>query len=179
MFFKIEPGLGEKTMEQKEENPKHYVREVTAKYIGPRRASMKICDPREAAQFVRSILRDEAREHFIALYLNGAHAIISFSIVSIGTATSAPAHPREVFQPAILIGACALIVAHNHPSGELTPSAQDQQVTRRLKEASQILSIKLLDHLIVAGDSYYSFQQEGCLDELGDRSRHLAVDTAA
>ena len=84
---------------------KDYVREVTARYIGPRRKSLTISGPGVAACFMRALLRDEAREHFLALYLNGAHQVVSFSLVSLGDATSAPVHAREVFQGALLVGA--------------------------------------------------------------------------
>src|SRR5512147_963220 len=75
-----------------------YVREVTARYIGPRRKGLKISGPGDAAGFMRGLLRDETREHFLALYLDGVHQIVSFSLVSIGTATSAPVSPRVIFR---------------------------------------------------------------------------------
>ncbi|MFN9292342.1 MAG: JAB domain-containing protein, partial [Planctomyces sp.] len=82
-------------------------------------------EPEQAAAFIRSILSDNSREHFVALYLDGAHRIACYSIVSIGTANSCPVHPRKVLQRAILCGAVSLLVAHNHPSGVLTPSRED------------------------------------------------------
>lgn len=146
-------------MEQNRESSKDYVREVTAKYIGPRRKAIKISSPEDAARFICSVLRDEAREHFIALYLDGAHNLASYSVVSTGSANSAPVHPREVFQGAVLCGACALIVGHNHPSGELNPSEEDRSVTKRLVEAGKLLGISVLDHLIVSEQGYFSFQE--------------------
>lgn len=140
-----------------------YVREVTARYVGPRRKSPTIKEAAGAAQFISSILKDEAREHFVALYLNGAHTIVSYSIVSTGTANSTQAHPREIFQGAVLVGACALLVGHNHPSGQLFPSEEDKTITRRIKEASQLLGIPLLDHVIVGGEGFYSFGEHGIL----------------
>ena len=147
--------------EQKESTASDYVREVTAKYIGPRRKSISIRSANDAACFVRRLLRDEAREHFIALYLNGANQVVSHSLVSLGTANSAPACPREIFQGAVLVGACALIVAHNHPSGSLAASEHDKIITRRLAEGGKLLSIPLLDHIIVSSDCYYSFLEDG------------------
>lgn len=140
-----------------------YVREVTARYIGPRRKGLKIREPYDAADFMRHMLRDEAREHFFALYLDGAHQVISFSLVSIGTATSATAGVREVFQPAVLLGAVALVVGHNHPSGELTPSAEDIAVTKRLKEAGDLLGIKLLDHVLFTSRESVSLHERGLM----------------
>ncbi len=84
----------------------------------------------------------------MALYLDGRHRPIADRIVSIGTATASLVHPREVFQPAVALGACGLIVAHNHPSQDPTPSAEDRDVTRRLAEAGQLLGIPLLDHVV-------------------------------
>lgn len=150
-------------MEQHEVNPKEYVREVTAKYIGPRRKPLRISGPEDAAKFISSVLRDQAREQFVALYLDGAHNLASYSIVSVGSANSAPVHPREVFQGAVLVGACALIVGHNHPSNELQPSDEDKAVTKRLSEAGKLLGVSLLDHLIVSENGYYSFQEMGAM----------------
>ena len=150
-------------MEQHEVNPKEYVREVTAKYIGPRRKAVKIGGPEDAAKFISSVLRDHAREHFVALYLDGAHNVASYSVVSTGSANSAPVHPREVFQGAVLVGACALVVGHNHPSGELRPSDEDRAVTKRLCEAGKLLGVSLLDHIIVSNQGYYSFQEMGAM----------------
>lgn len=150
-------------MEPNEINPKEYVREVTAKYIGPRRKAIKIGGPEDAAKFISSVLKDQAREHFVAVYLDGAHNIASYSVVSTGSANSAPVHPREVFQGAVLVGACALIVGHNHPSGELRPSDEDRAVTNRLVEAGKLLGMCLLDHLIVSESGYFSFQEMGAM----------------
>lgn len=146
------------------DDPSDYVREVTARYIGPRRKSIVITSVDMAADFMRKLLRDQAREHLIALYLNASHQTISHSIVALGTATSAPAHPREVFQPAILLGACAVIIGHNHPSGYLKESHEDIEVTRRLMDAGKLLAIPLLDHILLAPDSYVSLKQRGYFD---------------
>ena len=97
----------ETRMQPAKDYAENYVREVTARYIGPRRKSLTISGPGDAASFMRGLLRDEVREHFLALYLNGAHQVVSFSLVSLGDATSAPVHAREVFQGALLVGACA------------------------------------------------------------------------
>jgi DNA repair protein RadC len=94
--------------------------------------------------------------------LDGNHSIAAYNVVSVGTATSTVVHPREVFQPAILAGAVSIIVAHNHPSGSIEPSQEDFKATDQLKQASKLLGIKLLDHIIVGEkDSYYSFQEHG------------------
>ena len=127
-----------------------FIREVRANYQTTDRQPVPISGQDGVADFVRSALTDNSREHFIALYLDGANQVVSYSIISIGTATSSIVHPREVFQRAILVGAVSVIVAHNHPSGNLTPSAEDHKVTNRLKDAGEIIGIKLLDLLIVS-----------------------------
>lgn len=125
------------------------IREVAIRYVGARRrAPAKITRPDEVAQYLRRRIRDDAREHFVALYLDGRHRPIADSIISVGTATASLVHPREVFQPAIAIGACALLIGHNHPSGDPTPSREDLDVTKRLADAGRILGISLLDHVV-------------------------------
>ena len=132
-----------------------FIREVRANY---QQTSMlfTIKGPNDVADFVRSVLSDNSREHCVALYLDGAHQVVSYSIISIGTANMAVVHPREVYQRAILAGAICIIIAHNHPSGVLTPSEEDHKVTQRLKDAGEILGIKLLDHVIVADFAHLS-----------------------
>ena len=138
-----------------------FVREVTAVYRGARRATTKIKEPKCSADFIRKILPDNSREHFVALYLDGAHKVVAFSVVSTGTANSCHVHPREVFQGAILAGAVAIIVGHNHPSGDMTPSGDDRKVTACLSDAGKLLGIRLLDHVIVVEDGFHSFSKAG------------------
>lgn len=127
----------------------HLIREVAIRYIGARRrAPAKITCPEEVTQYLRRRIHDDAREHFVALYLDGRHRPIADSILSVGTATASLVHPREVFQPAIAIGACALLIGHNHPSGDVTPSSEDLEVTKRLADAGRVLGITLLDHIV-------------------------------
>jgi DNA repair protein RadC len=139
----------------------HLIREVAIRYIGARRrVPSKITRPEEVAQYLRRRVRDDAREHFVAIYLDGRNRPIADSIVSIGTATASLVHPREIFQPAIALGACALLIAHNHPSGDVTPSAEDLDVTRRLAEAGRILGVTLLDHVVWArGGAFHSIRE--------------------
>ena len=136
-----------------------FIREVRATYHTTEILPFVIQGPDHVAQFVRSVLTDNSREHFIALYLDGANQVVSYSIISIGTANMSVVHPREVFQRAILCGAVSIVVAHNHPSGILTPSQEDIKVTRRLKDAGEILAIKLLDHLIVTDVAHHSVRE--------------------
>lgn len=158
--------LNEAVMNRDEPTPEAakttFIREVTAVYRGARRATARISGPESAAHFIRKVLPDNSREHFVALYLDGSHKVIGFSVIATGTATECAVHPREVFQSAILMGAVAIIVGHNHPSQELTPSAADITLTDRLKDAAKLLAIKLLDHVIVADDAFHSlFEMRG------------------
>jgi DNA repair protein RadC len=135
------------------------VREVTINYRNKKTITETLKQPEEVAKVLREILPDNSREHFLALYLSGAHKVIGYSIVSTGLANSTLVHPREVFQAAILSGATALLIGHNHPSGEITPSREDRAITKRLKEVAELIGIKLLDHIIVTDNEFYSFNE--------------------
>ena len=89
--------------------------------------------------------------------------IVAYSRVTEGTLNSSLIHPREVFRNAILTNANALIIAHNHPSGDPTPSRDDREITKELSNAANILEIQLLDHVIVGDESYYSFKERNQL----------------
>lgn len=98
------------------------------------------------------------REHFMVLHLNGKNCLIAQETISIGSLNQAIVHPREVFKAAVINGSAAVILAHNHPSGDATPSSEDIAMTLRLREVGDLLGIKVLDHIIVgAGDDYFSF----------------------
>jgi DNA repair protein RadC len=107
-------------------------------------------------------LRLEAKEHFIALHLDGKNRIICLDRVSVGSLNQSIVHPRELFKTALLSSAAALILIHNHPTGDPTASREDLQITRRLREAGEILGIKVLDHIII-GDSHLSFVEQGLM----------------
>jgi len=134
----------------------HFIREVAVRYTGPRRRALKkVRGPQDAIALMRRIVRDDAREHFIALFLDGRHHPIALQVVSIGTATASLVHPREVFQPAVLIGACGVIVGHNHPSGDPSPSPEDRSVTRRLVDAGKLIGVPLLDSVVWGSAAAY------------------------
>ena len=140
-----------------------FVREVSIRYRGPKRGESfdPLRTPFGAAEFIRRMLPDNVREHFVVLFLDGQHQVVSFYVAATGTAASCPVAPREVFQAAILSGAIAIIVAHNHPSAtNVTPSAEDRAVTKRLWDAGDLLGIPLLDHIIIGGENYYSFKEK-------------------
>ena len=108
-----------------------------------------IIDSPEKAVEQLADIRDKKQEYFVCLTLDGANRLIAKRVISIGTLTSSLVHPREVFAEAITDRAASIIVAHNHPSGTLESSAADKEVTKRLEEASELLGIKLIDHIVV------------------------------
>jgi DNA repair protein RadC len=103
------------------------------------------------------------KEHLLAFYLNARSQMVHHETVSIGTLSSSLVHPREVFAPALSCGAAALIVVHNHPSGDCSPSSEDKDATRRLSRAGELMGIPLLDHLIVSDAGFFSFKEHGLL----------------
>ena len=122
---------------------------------------IRIRDSRQVAEILMEEMMYEKREFFMTLNLNSKLQVESKSVISIGSLDSAPVHPREVFGPAVRRGAAAVVVAHNHPSGDPTPSPQDIDVTNRLIKASEILGIRLLDHVIVGNGCFTSMKSEG------------------
>ena len=140
-----------------------YIREVRVNYVSTSAKPFRISGPDDVANFVRSILTDNSREHFVALYLDGSHRVASYSIVSIGSANQASVHPREVFQRAVLVGATAIAIAHNHPSGDLSPSNADREVTVKIRDAGKILGITVLDHVIITDISQHSLREDSKL----------------
>ena len=114
-----------------------------------------IDSPEKAAEQFADI-RDKKQEYFVCLTLDGANRLIAKRVISIGTLTASLVHPREVFAEAITDRAASIVVAHNHPSGNLEPSSADRQVTERLRQAGMILGIEISDHIIITKNSYTS-----------------------
>ncbi|MBR6340319.1 MAG: DNA repair protein RadC [Treponema sp.] len=121
-----------------------------------------ISSPSDLIPFVNHYAMN-GKEHFLAVTLNGGHNIIQIHVVSIGTTNRALIHPREVFGEAIRENATALILCHNHPSGHTEPSPEDIEATNTLVEASKIIGIPILDHIIIDCNSYFSFKEKGLL----------------
>jgi DNA repair protein RadC len=107
--------------------------------------------------------RDRRKEYFMALLLDGKNRIIKRVQISEGSLNQSIVHPREVFSVAVRESAAAMILLHNHPTGDPTPSAEDLEVTRRLCEAGELMGIKVLDHIIIGEDGFYSFADKGHL----------------
>jgi DNA repair protein RadC len=122
----------------------------------------KIGFPPDAYPLIRHIA-DRTQEHFLSISLNGANEVIAVRTVSVGLVNRALVHPREVYADPITDRASAVIVAHNHPSGNLIPSPDDLSVTAQLKAAGETLGLKLLDHIIFNRDTYYSLMENGQL----------------
>ena len=106
-------------------------------------------------------LRDKKKEHFYALYLDTKNRIIEEELVSVGILDASLIHPREVFNPAIKASAHAVILVHNHPSGECEPSDDDKEVTKMLYNAGEIIGISILDHIIIGKNNYFSMKEKG------------------
>ncbi|MBO4280070.1 MAG: DNA repair protein RadC [Spirochaetales bacterium] len=104
---------------------------------------------------------DRVQEHFLVIMLNGAHELMGVNVVTVGLVNRTLVHPREVFADPISMRATAIILAHNHPSGNLEPSPDDLEVTLRLKKAGHLLGIEVLDHLIFSSDGYRSMLESG------------------
>lgn len=119
-----------------------------------------IGSPKDIYKIVSEYLDGVDREHLVLLTLDTKNKITSISTICIGSLNASVVHPREVFKPAILSNAASIILAHNHPSGDTTPSKEDISITRRIKDGGDLLGIKLLDHLII-GDDYTSLKEKG------------------
>ena len=137
--------------------------ELSKRLASDRNSAVKqsVCDSQQVANLLMEEMLYEKREIFMTLNLNSRLQVESKSVISIGSIDSAPVHPREVFGPAVRRGAAAVVAAHNHPSGDPTPSPEDIKVTKRLIKASEILGIKLLDHVIVGRGCFTSMKSEG------------------
>jgi DNA repair protein RadC len=117
----------------------------------------------EIALFIQSSLRDMSNEVFGVVFLNQANRIIHYEIVSTGGITGTVADPRIIFKKALSEDAVALILFHNHPSGNLRPSRADEDLTNKMVQAAKLFDIRILDHLIVSVDGYFSFADEGLI----------------
>lgn len=106
-------------------------------------------------------MKHMVQEAFVVIGLNAKNRVIDKYLISIGTVSSALVHPRECFRPAILDAASSVILAHPHPSGDCCPSSEDIKVTRQLVSAGECLGIKVLDHVIIAGDDHLSLKESG------------------
>ena len=127
------------------------------------RYGQRIENPKDVYELFKNELGDKKKEHFKVLSLTSRNRIISIDGISIGTLTASLAHPREIFYPAIKNSAVSIILVHNHPSGDPTPSKNDIEITKKILKASKILGIELSDHLIIGENKFFSFKEKGLL----------------
>ncbi|HYS03287.1 MAG TPA: JAB domain-containing protein [Candidatus Eisenbacteria bacterium] len=130
--------------------------------IPPDSAAPAVTSPKEALLQFQD-LRPGSRESFAVLYLNARNQPLGREVVAVGGLNIAQLRPREVFAPALTLGAAAVVLAHNHPSGDPTPSPEDLAVTRHLLEAGELLGVEVLDHLVLSADRFRSIREAGGL----------------
>jgi len=126
-------------------------------------AGSVIRSPSDVYRHFHPSLRDARQERFVVVLLDARQRVLRSEVVSQGTLTASLVHPREVFRPALRDAAAALVLVHNHPSGDPTPSAEDREVTARLARAGEILGIRVVDHVVVAERGFCSLREEGAL----------------
>lgn len=120
---------------------------------------IKLNNSSKIYEYFKYIFEGEKQEYFYAIYLDSKTKLISYKLLFKGTINSSCVHPREVFKYAVLESACSIIVIHNHPSGDVTPSEQDIEVTESLFKLGNIMAIPVVDHIIIGRDKYYSFYE--------------------
>lgn len=125
---------------------------------------IQITSPKDVADFMMGQMEHLKQEKFIVLFLNSKNIVIKKKTIFIGTLNASIVHPREIFSEAIKCASNAIIVLHNHPSGDVTPSNEDIKTTERLRECGQLLGIDLLDHVIIGDHEYLSMVEEGYFD---------------
>ncbi|MBU3803372.1 MAG: DNA repair protein RadC [Candidatus Cellulosilyticum pullistercoris] len=123
----------------------------------------KISSPRILSQYFMEALRHEQKECFIVTFLDAKCKMIGYKMISTGSLTASVVHPREVYKIAIQKSAYSIIVLHNHPSGDPSPSKEDIQITERLKKVGELIGIPLLDHIIIGDGIYKSLKEESYL----------------
>ncbi len=124
---------------------------------------LKVNNAKIVYDYYKSIFKDKYQEYFYCLYLDNAKRVIGEKLLFIGTLNFSVVHPREIYKEAYLLSASSIVCIHNHPSGNITPSGEDKNITVSLQEAGNILGIKMVDHIIIGSDNYYSFFESGLL----------------
>lgn len=140
------------------------ISELSKRIKGGSIAEKVVSNSEDVAKYYMEKLRDKKKEHFIAVFLDSKNKIIKDELISIGILNASLVHPREVFKEAIKHSANSIILVHNHPSGDILPGDSDREVTKIINETGKILQIKLLDHVIISQDKYYSFKDKNWLD---------------
>jgi DNA repair protein RadC len=130
----------------------------------PLTPKLKVTDPEVVFRYYEPLLAHLQKEIFLIMALNSANALIRHIKISEGILNSSLVHPREVFRSAILECAASIVLIHNHPSGEVQPSQEDQHITRRLVEVGCLMDIPVLDHIIIGQRQYFSFKEERLME---------------
>jgi DNA repair protein RadC len=167
-------GLAQGTLEEIRHTGKISGRQAASLYYAlqlgkqvcsmPLQAGERFSNSKELYYRYRARFFSACKEHFFSLHLNSKNQLIREVLVSIGSLNTSIVHPREVFAPAVRDSSAALIFIHNHPSGDPAPSREDRDCTQRLIHAGQILGIRVLDHIVLGHDDYYSFADAGMLN---------------
>ncbi len=154
------------------------VRVALVREAGPK---VRIATVADAAGVTREVIGDADRETFLVLLLDTKLVVTAAHIAAVGSLDHCLLHPREVFKAAVLANAASVVIAHNHPSGDPTPSPEDRAMTRRLWRAGELLGISVQDHVIVGHGRVYSFRAEGDMAGAGDvpSRQHRTVASAA
>jgi DNA repair protein RadC len=139
-----------------------YSREVIREDMPLYLATERFTSPLQVFEMFKDLVL-ETKEHFLCLHLDGKNRIVCLDRVSVGSLNQSIVHPREVFKSACIISAAGIILVHNHPTGDPNPSQEDITITRRLKEAGEIIGIPVLDHIIIGDGQYVSFVERGLL----------------
>ena len=137
--------------------------EFNKRYSLAKRDGEPIKSARDVFEYASQRLITNQQEHFMILLLDSKNRIVKDEVISIGTLNASIIHPREVFKSAIRESANSIILVHNHPSGDSEPSVEDEQITKKLFEAGELLNIKILDHVIVGKDKFWSFKERSVL----------------
>ncbi|KAF1075436.1 DNA repair protein RadC [Halodesulfovibrio sp. MK-HDV] len=138
------------------------LRELFSRYMESGISEKKqLSSPAEVAEMARIRLGRKEKEEFWAAFLDNQNRLISWERISTGTVNTTMIYPRELMEQALQRKASSLVIVHNHPGGNLTPSSPDIEITRHIVQAGRILGIRLLDHLIITADTYYSLKDEG------------------
>lgn len=124
---------------------------------------IKIVNAESVFNYYKNILKDKKQEYFYCIYLDTKNNIIKDKMLFKGTINESLVHPREVFKEAYLLSASSIICIHNHPSGNTNPSKNDEMLTKQLKKCGELLGIKVLDHIIISNNSYFSFLEKGLI----------------
>ena len=153
----------------------HFIQGVARRYLHQRVVGKEyVRSSREVADYLIHSMRGLQHEVLTVVFLDAAHAVIDATVVAEGTVTVNTIYPRELVKAALARNASALVIAHNHPSGSLTPSRQDSELTRSLYLVCSFMHLDLLDHLIIgAGDQVYSFADQGLMATIREDCRRL------